>query len=183
MFHTLSGPTLENVINQCLNRGKQLVHKLIMWGRRSLPLWILRTYVEPRKVFHIGWFQWSGIFFAHQLEFVGGIVILIWTEIGGTYDNIWQHIMNKILPFSLPPLIGHHPVCSCKFGCYVHRIRQMKMIEYQSLVPNPSNKGSYLRQSVCTHACKMFWNSHPQYLKKISLFTNLLLCVMLAPLL
>ena len=35
-------------------------------------------------------------------------------------------------------------------------VKQMKIIErtkyYQSLDPNPSNKGSYLRQSVCTRA-------------------------------
>ena len=45
--------------------------------------------------------------------------IMRWIRSGGTYGKNLRNNMNKILPFPLPPLIGHHPVCSFKFRCYV----------------------------------------------------------------
>ena len=85
---------------------------------------------------HINWNWWN---MRKSMRWIGS---------GGTCNKT----LNRILPFSLPPLIGHHPVCTFSF---VVMANQTNRNEYQSLVPNPSNKGSYLRQSVCTHACKM----------------------------
>ena len=86
----------------------------------------------------------------NELELVRHKTIFTLTGICGIYNvyrlkqelmgqvNIRAYTLNKswkLIPFSLPPLIGHHPIGSFKFSCFKCQITQMKITRVWPPIP------------------------------------------------